>query len=70
MFDKTGTLTLGRPSVIQALLFVGKSVCSTGLFVSVLGLAEGHSEHPLGLAISEFAAQVCVREKSHGISIV
>ena len=58
VFDKTGTLTQGRPKVIQAILFVGKSVCPTRLFTAIVGVAESRSEHPLGMAIADFATQV------------
>ena len=58
VFDKTGTLTQGRPKVIQAILFVGKSVCPTRLFTAIVGVAESRSEHPLGVAIADFATQV------------
>ena len=61
VFDKTGTLTHGRPTVVQAIIFVSKAVCPTHLFTAILGLAESRSEHPLGVAIAEFATQVIVQ---------
>ena len=58
VFDKTGTLTHGRPEVMKVFLLVREKVFSSRLFMSVLGLAEGRSEHPLGEAITRFANQV------------
>jgi Cu+-exporting ATPase len=54
VFDKTGTLTEGRPSVSGV---IAKGV-SDGELVSLLGVAEKHSEHPLGRSISAYAASV------------
>ena len=58
VFDKTGTLTYGRPEVVRIMLFVKEAVCPANLFNAVIGLAESRSEHPLGLAISEFVRNV------------
>jgi Cu+-exporting ATPase len=55
VFDKTGTLTYGRPEVIRVILVVGEAVCPSRLFTAALGLAESRSEHPLGVAITQFA---------------
>ena len=60
MFDKTGTLTNGAPEVVSMILLVKEAVCSSHLLTAVLGLAESHSEHPLGEAISRFAVTVSV----------
>lgn len=60
VFDKTGTLTYGRPTVVQVLMFVSKSVCPTRLFTAILGIAESRSEHPLGVAIANFVTQVLI----------
>ena len=58
VFDKTGTLTNGHPEVTNVLLYVSDSVCSQRLFLTLVGLAESMSEHPLGQAIVKL-----VREK-------
>lgn len=58
MFDKTGTLSTGRPEVTQVVLFVSESVYPWQLFTAIVGLAESHSEHPLGAAIVNFAKKV------------
>ena len=55
MFDKTGTLSVGRPEVTRVILFVSDSLCSSKLFTAIVGVAESHSEHPLGGAIVNFA---------------
>ena len=62
VFDKTGTLTHGRPEVVRILLLVKESVCPTRLFTTLLGLAESRSEHPLGIAIAEFARNVSLTQ--------
>ena len=59
VFDKTGTLSTGRPEVTQIVLFVSEVVCPAWLFTAIVGLAESHSEHPLGGAIVNFAKKVC-----------
>ena len=58
VFDKTGTLSTGRPEVTKVILFVSEAVCSWQLFLAIVGLAERHSEHPLGGAIVSFAKKV------------
>ena len=58
VFDKTGTLTYGRPEVVRVLLLVSEAICPTRLFTAIMGLAESRSEHPLGVAILEFARNV------------
>ena len=58
VFDKTGTLSTGRPEVTQVILFVSEAVCSSRLFTAIVGLAEYHSEHPLGGAIVNFTKKV------------
>ena len=59
VFDKTGTLTHGKPEVTHVMLFVAERVCPHQLFTAIVGLAERSSEHPLGMAITEFARKVC-----------
>ena len=63
IFDKTGTLTNGRPKVIRIVLFVAESVCPLQLFTAIVGLAESNSEHPLGVAITNFAKRVSLGMK-------
>ena len=58
VFDKTGTLTHGKPEVTHVMLFVAERMCPHQLFTAIVGLAESNSEHPLGLAITEFAKKV------------
>ena len=58
VFDKTGTLTHGKPVVTRMVLFVVQSVCPQQLFTAIVGLAESNSEHPLGVAVTNFAKRV------------
>ncbi len=58
VFDKTGTLTHGKPIVTKVLLFVSETVCPNHLFAAIVGVAESSSEHPLGMAVVNFAKQV------------
>ena len=58
VFDKTGTLTHGKPIVTKVLLFVSETVCPNHLFAAIMGVAERSSEHPLGVAVVNFAKQV------------
>ena len=55
VFDKTGTLSVGKPEVTQVIVFVSDSLCSSKLFTAIVGVAESHSEHPLGGAVVNFA---------------
>lgn len=58
VFDKTGTLTHGSPEVVKTALFVKPGQCSLEMLLAVTGTAENHSEHPIGLAITNYAKQV------------
>lgn len=58
MFDRTGTLTHGSPMVVKTALFVKPAQCSMEMFLAVTGTAENHSEHPIGLAITNYAKKV------------
>lgn len=58
VFDKTGTLTHGSPVVVKTALFVKPAQCSLEMLLAVTGTAENHSEHPIGLAITNYAKQV------------
>ena len=50
-FDKTGTLTEGRPRVVNV-----KAIgVSTGQLLTLAAATERYSEHPLGLAIIDYA---------------
>lgn len=54
-FDKTGTLTQGKP-VLKQILSFGK-ITEAELLCYAEG-AERYSEHPIGLAIREYAAEI------------
>ena len=58
VFDKTGTLTHGSPIVVKTCLFVKPSQCGIEMLLALTGTAENHSEHPIGLAITNYAKQV------------
>lgn len=58
VFDKTGTITHGRPEVAHVMVFVTEKMCPHQLFTAIVGLAESKSEHPLGVAVTEFARKV------------
>ena len=58
VFDKTGTLTHGSPEVVKTALFFKPALCSLEMLLAVAGTAENHSEHPIGLAITNYAKQV------------
>lgn len=57
VFDKTGTLTHGSPEVVKTALFVKPAQCSLEMLLAVTGTAENHSEHPIGMAITNYAKQ-------------
>ena len=54
IFDKTGTLTEGRPVVSDVHVFSSASLAEV-LHLAVA--AEVHSEHPLGQAMVQYAAE-------------
>ena len=58
VFDKTGTLTHGKPVVTKTSIFVPREVCSLNKFLAIVGTAESGSEHPIGVAICDYAKQV------------
>lgn len=67
VFDKTGTLTYGRPEVNCVILTVPETTLPLQAFLAVVGLAESSSEHPLGMAIANFAKRVsnaCANEQT------
>ena len=51
---------MGRPEVSKVMLYVSEAVCSTKLFLSIVGLAESNSEHPLGQAISNYVKEASI----------
>ena len=57
VFDKTGTLTHGSPIVVKTCLFVKPSQCGIEMLLALTGTAENHSEHPIGLAITNYASR-------------
>ncbi|KAL2940860.1 Copper-transporting ATPase HMA4 [Bienertia sinuspersici] len=52
VFDKTGTLTVGKPVVVNTVLFSGVSMEE---FCDMAIAAEANSEHPLAKAVAEHA---------------
>ena len=64
VFDKTGTLTYGEPEVVRVIFLVKEELFPARLFTAALGLAESHSEHPLGEAIVNFATEVRIKMQS------
>jgi len=54
VFDKTGTLTHGKPVVTKTNIYVPNNVCSVRKFLAIIGTAESGSEHPIGLAITNY----------------
>ncbi len=56
--DKTGTLTLGKPTVIEV---QDVGVFSQDLWISYLASLENMSEHPIALAIVQYATQKKIR---------
>nr|CAD1831368.1 unnamed protein product [Ananas comosus var. bracteatus] len=55
VFDKTGTLTIGKPSVVQTMLF---SKMPLQELCDLAAVAESNSEHPLAKAIVEYAKKL------------
>ncbi|KAK9411189.1 copper-transporting ATPase 2 [Crotalus adamanteus] len=58
MFDKTGTLTYGVPRVVRVLL-LGDTEATLSLkkFLALVGTAEASSEHPLGMAVTQYCKE-------------
>nr|DAD44142.1 TPA_asm: hypothetical protein HUJ06_002372 [Nelumbo nucifera] len=55
MFDKTGTLTIGKPIVVNTMLFSNVSIQE---FCDVAAAAEVNSEHPIAKAVVEYAKKL------------
>ena len=64
VLDKTGTLTPGSPEVVKTALFVKPAQCSVEMLLALTGTAENHSEHPIGVAITNYAKQVRVKTEA------
>eukprot|EP00794_Sanderia_malayensis_P006913 gene6913-7690_t len=62
VFDKTGTITHGKAVVTQTKLFVESTVCSLRPFLAIVGSAESSSEHPIGVAITQYAKKILETE--------
>lgn len=58
VFDKTGTLTHGKPVVTKTNIYVPNNVCSVRKFLAIIGTAESGSEHPIGLAITNYTKKM------------
>uniref|UniRef100_A0A8D0H821 Copper-transporting ATPase 1 n=1 Tax=Sphenodon punctatus TaxID=8508 RepID=A0A8D0H821_SPHPU len=57
VFDKTGTITHGTPVVMQVKILVESNRMPRNKMLALVGTAEGHSEHPLGTAITKYCKQ-------------
>lgn len=60
VFDKTGTVTHGVACVSQVLMFVPRNEVSLQTVLAVAGSAETSSEHPVGIAIANYAKKVFI----------
>ncbi|XP_047122861.1 copper-transporting ATPase 1 isoform X1 [Hydra vulgaris] len=58
VFDKTGTLTHGRPQVVATKIFVDNIFLPWKVFLAIAGAAESNSEHPLGVALKQYAQEI------------
>jgi Cu+-exporting ATPase len=68
VFDKTGTLTQGSMSVYATEVFPGSPLSKTAL-MSMVGLIESNSEHPIGKSIVEVAPPPYLDEISECTSV-
>lgn len=59
MFDKTGTITYGVPRVMRVLLLGDMAATlSVKKILAIVGTAEASSEHPLGMAVTQYCKEV------------
>ncbi len=63
ILDKTGTITEGKPVVTDLIVLEEKTVNESDHILQIAASLENHSEHPLGKAIINYAAQ-------HTISLI
>ncbi|VDP09519.1 unnamed protein product [Soboliphyme baturini] len=59
VFDKTGTITSGKAKVSKVVLFMPPEHFHLEKLLTIIGLAETTSEHPVAVAITSFVKQVC-----------
>ncbi|XP_020585517.1 probable copper-transporting ATPase HMA5 isoform X2 [Phalaenopsis equestris] len=55
LFDKTGTLTVGKPTVVQSMLFSSSSLQEV---CDLAAAAEANSEHPISKAVVEYTMKL------------
>ncbi len=55
-FDKTGTITTGKITVEKVIAFEGVKEKE---LIKIAGSVEKYSEHPIGIAITDFASKKC-----------
>jgi len=69
IFDKTGTLTVGKPTVTDFEIAGGETETKLGKdrLLFFLGCAERSSEHPLGVAMVNYATENLSKEKAESI---
>lgn len=64
VFDKTGTLTHGKPVVTKAQIYGKNKQNWAGVnfnkFLALVGAAESGSEHPIGMAITNYTKEVWI----------
>uniref|UniRef100_A0A1B6DKB7 P-type Cu(+) transporter n=1 Tax=Clastoptera arizonana TaxID=38151 RepID=A0A1B6DKB7_9HEMI len=57
LLDKTGTVTYGTPMVSRLCLFVDDNICNISKLLTVVGIAEINSEHPIASAMVNFVKE-------------
>ncbi|CAM1319713.1 ATP7B (predicted) [Pycnogonum litorale] len=58
VFDKTGIITRGEPTITSIRLYVDETVLSIKAFLSIIGMAETCSNHPIAVAMRTYVRQV------------